>query len=161
MKFPRIAGLVILLGMVTGGLIYAEEPTTERVFGEWEAILFDGAVVQNVRVQGDDIFIMLQPDHCGDQLSMKISMQPSSAYRKWCTGEFGTRAEYVDRPNSDFREVLGILFWKDAVFAPEASRKVRRRGGPDRCLIDTQSERRARDGDLKERVDFLAFGQPL
>lgn len=65
----------------------AGEPTKERVFGAWEAIAFDGAVVQNVRVSGDDIFIMLQPDHKDDQLTMKISMQKGAPYRKWFTGD--------------------------------------------------------------------------
>ena len=65
----------------------AVEPTTERAFGPWDAIAFDGAVVQNVRVSGDDIFIMLQPDHKDAQLTMKISMQKGGPYRKWFTGE--------------------------------------------------------------------------
>lgn len=62
------------------------EPTAERAWGVWEAILFDGTVVQNVRVSGDDIFIMLQPEHRNDQLTMKISMEKGGPYRKWFTG---------------------------------------------------------------------------
>ena len=65
----------------------AGEPTKERSFGPWDAIAFDGAVVQNVKVSGDDIFIMLQPDHKDDQLTMKISMQKGAPYRKWFTGD--------------------------------------------------------------------------
>ena len=64
----------------------AAEPTTERSWGPWEALAFDGTVLQNVRVTGDDIFIMLQPDHRNDTLTMKISMQPGAPYRKWFTG---------------------------------------------------------------------------
>lgn len=73
--------------LLCSGPSSAGEPTSERVFGPWEAILFDGTIVQNVRVTGDDIFIMLQPDHRNDQLSMKISMQRGAGYRKWFTGE--------------------------------------------------------------------------
>jgi len=65
----------------------AAEPTKERSFGPWDAVVFDGAVVQNIRVSGDDIFIMLQPDHKDDQLTMKISMQNGAPYRKWFTGD--------------------------------------------------------------------------
>jgi hypothetical protein len=63
------------------------EPTTERAFGPWDAIAFDGAVVQNVKVTGDDLFIMLQSDHKDDTLTMKISMQKGGPYRKWFTGD--------------------------------------------------------------------------
>ena len=80
----------------------AGEPTKERVFGNWEAVSFDGKVVQNVRVTGDDIFIMLQPDHKDDTLTMKISMQKGGPYRKWFTGEdtwtdrIQTSANYIE-----------------------------------------------------------------
>ncbi len=62
------------------------EETQTRSWGPWEAIVFDETVVKDVRVSGDDIFIMLQPAHRNDQLTMKVSMQKGAGYRKWFTG---------------------------------------------------------------------------
>lgn len=89
MKRSHFLSLSIsILALGWGVLISsAAEPTKERAFGEWDAIGFDGAVVQNVKVSGDDIFIMLQADHKDAQLTMKISMQKGTAYRKWFTGD--------------------------------------------------------------------------
>ena len=89
MKRSRFLGLVLSILALGFGAVAssAGEPTKERVFGNWEAITFDGTVIQNVRVTGDDIFIMLQPDHKDDTLTMKISMQKGGPYRKWFTGD--------------------------------------------------------------------------
>jgi hypothetical protein len=89
MKRSHFLAVAISMLALGWGLVSvsAEEPTEERSFGVWDAIGFDGAVVQNVKVSGDDIFIMLQPDHKDDQLTMKISMQKGAPYRKWFTGD--------------------------------------------------------------------------
>lgn len=58
------------------------------VFGPYEAIVFNKDILQDVRVDDKgDVYIMLQPAHRNDQLTMKISMQPGGPYRKWFTEE--------------------------------------------------------------------------
>jgi hypothetical protein len=76
-----------LVGVLGAATVQAEEATKEREFGSWTAIVFDHEYIQNVRVSGDDIFIMLQPDHRNAQLTMRNSMQLGGPYRKWFTGE--------------------------------------------------------------------------
>lgn len=80
---------LLTLGLFISAIaaLRAEEASAPRAWGPWEAIVFDETIIKDVRVSGDDIFIMLQPDHADDRLSMKISMQPGAAYRKWFTGE--------------------------------------------------------------------------
>ncbi|WP_221031778.1 hypothetical protein [Actomonas aquatica] len=80
---------LLTLGCILGAFaaLRADDHKTARSWGPWEAIAFDEAVVQDVRVSGDDIFIKLQPDHRNDTLTMKISMQKGAGYRKWFTGE--------------------------------------------------------------------------
>ncbi len=80
---------LLSLGLFIAALsaLRADDAPKPRIWGPWEAIVFDEAIVQDVRVSGDDIFIKLQPDHRNDQLTMKISMQKGAAYRKWFTGD--------------------------------------------------------------------------
>ncbi len=80
---------LLTFGLFLGAFatLRAEDKPMARSWGAWEAIAFDETVVQDVRVTGDDIFIMLQPAHRNDQLTMKISMGKGSGYRKWFTGD--------------------------------------------------------------------------
>ena len=82
LRLLSLFAFLILAGLAAA----ADEPTSPRSWGPWEAIHFDETVVQDVRVSGDDIFIKLQPAHRNDQLTMKISMEQGAAYRKWFTG---------------------------------------------------------------------------
>ena len=84
------SGLLLLLGLVftLGGVVAsAAEEKKAPVFGPYEAILLDKEFVKDVRVDGKDVFIMLQPAHRNDQLTMKISMQKGAGYRNWFTGK--------------------------------------------------------------------------
>ncbi|MCF3649584.1 hypothetical protein [Synoicihabitans lomoniglobus] len=84
----RFLGLVSLsfFALVSANLFAADKAETKS-WGPWEAVGFDEAVIKDVRVSGDDIFIMLQPAHRNDKLTMKISMQMGAGYRKWFTGD--------------------------------------------------------------------------
>jgi hypothetical protein len=85
----------------------AGEPTSERSFGPWEAVLFDGAALQNVKVTGDDIFIMLQPAHRNNKITMKASMAKGGPYRKWFTGN-----EVLESQQNDGR---AADIWSDSI----------------------------------------------
>jgi len=87
-RFLSVLGLGGCLMLVSAVVLAAaDEDKKPRKFGPYEAILFDEEYLQNVRVTGADVFIMLQPAHRNDQLTMKISMQKGAPYRKWFTGE--------------------------------------------------------------------------
>lgn len=65
-------------------------PTTEtpQRFGPYEALIYDATMLAGVKVdEKGDLFILLQPDKIGAQISMKISMQKGAPYRKWFTGD--------------------------------------------------------------------------
>lgn len=77
----------LLLFIGTASFLSADHHGKKKTFGPFEAIVFDEAVIQDVRISGDDIFIKLQPDHRNDTLAMKNSMQEGGPYRKWFNGE--------------------------------------------------------------------------
>jgi len=69
------------------GFTAVASPGKNKTFGPFEAIVFDEAIIQDVKVTGDDIFIKLQPDHRNAQLTMKNSMTEGGPYRKWFNGK--------------------------------------------------------------------------
>lgn len=83
LKLARFFALFTFIGL--GSLVSAQE--ANPVFGPYEAIVYDHDMLQGVRVQGADVFIMFQADKTDTQLVLKISMANGSQYRKWFTGE--------------------------------------------------------------------------
>jgi len=92
-----LSAWVALLGAGAAALAQEQEPESgsphgkyaNPVFGYYEAIRYDAAMLQGVRVneQTGDVFIMFQPDKTDTQLTLKISQAEGSGYRKWFTGE--------------------------------------------------------------------------
>lgn len=103
--------LTLLVSMLSLGgfasLLSAGEPTKERDFGPFTAVVFVGAYLQDVKVSGDDIFIKLQPEHRNDKLTMKNSMKEGGPYRKWFTGN-----EVLVAQENSGREANG---WSDRI----------------------------------------------
>jgi len=94
----KLLSFVSLLFVLIGALPFAfaqeEEPESggeyaNPIFGYYEAIRFDAEMLQGVRVNEEtgDVFIMFQPDKTDTQLTLKISQEEGTQYRKWFTGE--------------------------------------------------------------------------
>jgi hypothetical protein len=93
---PRRSSLLFIIAGLAGSasLVRAETLETPAAtvpaqrFGPYEALVFDKTVLANVKVdEKGDIFLMLQPDQLGAQITIRISMEKGAGYRKWFTGE--------------------------------------------------------------------------
>jgi len=106
-RFLTLLVLTVALGSLSVHSSRAGEPTKERSFAPWQAVLFEDKFVQNVKVSGDDIFIMLQPAHRNDKITMKASMAKGGPYRKWFTGK-----EVLESQQNDGR---AADIWSDRI----------------------------------------------
>lgn len=95
MELNRLLSTMVLIGAVSSAPFLsaqtAEKPAQAvavQKFGPYEALVFDKAMLSNVKVdEKGDVYLLLQPDKIGEQLTMKISMEKGAAYRKWFNGE--------------------------------------------------------------------------
>lgn len=67
----------------------AATPAQEQpVFGPYRALVFDHAILQDVKVDdAGNIFLKFQPDQLKAQVRIRISNEDGYAYRKWLDGE--------------------------------------------------------------------------
>lgn len=100
-----VASLLLFIG--SAAFLSADHHGKKKTFGPFDAIVFDEAIIKDVRVSGDDIFIKLQPDHRNDTLTMKNSMKEGGPYRKWFTGN-----EVLVAQENSGREANG---WSDRI----------------------------------------------
>jgi hypothetical protein len=95
MELNRLLSTMVLIGAVSSAPFLsaqtAEKPAQAvavQKFGPYEALVFDKAMLSSVKVdEKGDVYLLLQPDKIGEQLTMKISMEKGAAYRKWFNGE--------------------------------------------------------------------------
>lgn len=96
MKINRIPALLVLAGLVSvSSFAQAQAPAAPAAaevsaprFGPYEALVFDKAVLADVKVdEKGDVYLKLQPDKIASQITIKISMEKGAAYRKWFNGE--------------------------------------------------------------------------
>jgi hypothetical protein len=95
MELNRLLSTMVLIGAVSSAPFLsaqtAEKPAQAaevQTFGPYEALVFDKAMLANVKVdEKGDVFLLLQPDKLGEQITIKISMEKGAAYRKWFNGE--------------------------------------------------------------------------
>ncbi len=95
MELNRLLSTMVLIGAVSSAPFLsaqtAEKPAQAAAvqkFGPYEALVFDTVILSNVKVdEKGDVFLLLQPDKLGEQITIKISMEKGAAYRKWFNGE--------------------------------------------------------------------------
>lgn len=99
-RLPAMSPLRMILALTAVGIpcaawrahaveTEAAAPKNEvRRFGPYEAIIYDPAMLADVKVdEKGDIFLLLRPDRLQTRVTIRISMQKGAAYRKWFTGE--------------------------------------------------------------------------
>ncbi len=110
-----------ILALIIAGLLapapFALADSTEAAiateaaqkFGPYEALTYDATLLAGVKVdEKGDVFLLLQPDQIAAQITIKISMQKGSAYRKWFTGD-----EVLASQQNDAGRSAGV--WSDRV----------------------------------------------
>jgi len=93
-KIPALFLIACLLGISASAQVSdptrpgsAQEEKKKRVFGPYEALSFNDAVLRDVKVEADgNIFLQLRPDHKDKELVVKISNSKFADYRAWWHG---------------------------------------------------------------------------
>ena len=92
MKLSRVILLFLFAGVTPAIFAKAEAaPASQpanRVFGNYEAIVFDADLLQGVRVDPNgDVYLKFKPEKRDAVVRIRISMAEGSQYRKWSNGE--------------------------------------------------------------------------
>ena len=84
----RISSITILVILIVGAM--AQLKAAEKIFFEpYEAIAIDSGVIRGVKVEeSGKIWLLLNPEHRGRKLTLRISEEEGAGYRKWHSGEY-------------------------------------------------------------------------
>lgn len=87
--FPREGNvmklaLAVAICLALAVVLTAQERTE---FGPFSAITIDRGVVEDVEVDGNDIFVKVVPEHRQATFAVKISNAKSDGYRSWDGGQ--------------------------------------------------------------------------
>jgi hypothetical protein len=78
MLFPVLA--LIIMAPLT---VQAQDKAT---YGPFTALKLDAQIVEDVRVEGDNIYVKVHPDARSANFTVKVADQNMADYRKWYNG---------------------------------------------------------------------------
>lgn len=82
MKKIVLTSLLVLLWLAPG-VVAAQE---KDEYGPFVALMMDRAVVEDVAVEDNDIYVKVAREHWGSEFIVKISNNNMAAYRNWLDG---------------------------------------------------------------------------
>ena len=96
MKTMLLAVLALMM-IVPLGVEAQDKPT----YGPYAALKVDSQVVADVRVEGDNLYVKVQPGSWNDSFTVKIADGNMADYRQWYDGASEKAVKVYQSQNSD------------------------------------------------------------